>query len=438
MSSVLLVYPYFDPPRNRSIFRFPPLGPAYVAASLRAAGHKVTILDCTFLSREEALDRVRTAGVDVVGVYIMMTMRRDALALARAARGRCRLLIAGGPLPSCDPDAYTADFDVVVRGEGERTVVEVLDAFDRGALGGLPAVIGPPPLSADLDSLPRPARDLLPNADYLAHWRRRGARSTTSVMTTRGCPFHCEFCSNAVFGVSYRARSASSVLDEVEEALSYGFERIHFADDVFTLDRRRLLEICAEIRRRELHFGWECLGRVDSVDLETAAAMKRAGCERIFFGIESGSDATLALMNKRITVEKARRAVEAARSAGLSAGAFFILCYPGEDDEAVLTTLRFATRLPLDYVSFTMPYPLPHTALYDRLADRITAEWVPPEHRIVDHVRIYDGEYSQAKMRFAILKGRVEFFLRRRLGRAAPVIVTPLEVLTDAIFRLMR
>ncbi|MCJ7797323.1 MAG: B12-binding domain-containing radical SAM protein, partial [Thermoleophilia bacterium] len=343
MSSVLLVYPYFDPPRNRSIFRFPPLGQAYVAASLRAAGHEVTLLDCTFLSREEALDRVRTAGVDVVGVYIMMTMRRDALELARAARGRCRILIAGGPLPSCDPGAYTADFDVVVRGEGERTAVEVLDAFERGAIGALPTVIGPPPLSADLDSLPRPARDLLPNPDYLAHWRRRGTRSTTSVVTTRGCPFHCEFCSNAVFGVSYRARSASSVLNEVQEALSYGFERIHFADDVFTLDRSRLLEICAEIRRRGLRFGWECLGRVDSVDDETAAAMKRAGCERIFFGIESGSDATLALMNKRITVEKARSAVEAARSADLRVGAFFILCYPGEDDEAVLTTLRFAT-----------------------------------------------------------------------------------------------
>jgi anaerobic magnesium-protoporphyrin IX monomethyl ester cyclase len=438
MSSVLLVYPYFDPPRNRSIFRFPPLGPAYVAASLRAAGHEVTLLDCTFLSREEALDRVRTAGVDVVGVYIMMTMRRDALELARASRGRCRLLIAGGPLPSCDPGAYTADFDVVVRGEGERTAVEVLDAFERGAIGALPTVIGPPPLSADLDNLPRPARDLLPNPDYLAHWRRRGARSTTSVVTTRGCPFHCEFCSNAVFGVSYRARSASSVLDEVQEALSYGFERIHFADDVFTLDRRRLLEICAEIRRRGLRFGWECLGRVDSVDDETAAAMKRAGCERIFFGIESGSDATLALMNKRITVEKARSAVEAARSADLRVGAFFILCYPGEDDEAVLTTLRFATRLPLDYLSFTMPYPLPHTALYERIADRVTKEWVPPEHGIVDHVRIYDGEYSQAKMRFAILKGRVEFFLRRRLGRAAPLVVTPLEVSTDAIFRWMR
>jgi anaerobic magnesium-protoporphyrin IX monomethyl ester cyclase len=438
MSSALLVYPYFDPPRNRSIFRFPPLGPAYVAASLRAAGHEVTLLDCTFLSREEALDRVRTARVDVVGVYIMMTMRRDALELARAARGRCRLLIAGGPLPSCDPDVYTADFDVVVRGEAERTLVEVLEAFERGAIGDLPTVIGPPPLSADLDSLPRPARDLLPNADYLAHWRRRGERATTSVMTTRGCPFHCEFCSNAVFGVSYRARSASNVLDEVEEALSYGFERIHFADDVFTLDRSRLLEICAEIKRRGLRFGWECLGRVDSVDDETAAAMKGAGCDRIFFGIESGSDATLALMNKRITVEKAQRAVEAARSAGLRVGAFFILCYPGEDDEAVLTTLRFATRLPLDYVSFTMPYPLPHTALYDRVADRVTKEWVPPEHGIVDHVRIYDGEYSQAKMRFAILKGRVEFLLRRRLGRAAPIVVTPLEISSDAIFRLMR
>ena len=148
---------------------------------------------------------------------------------------------------------------------------------------------------------------------------------------------------------------------------------------MFTLNARRVLEICAEIRRRRLRFAWECLGRVDAFDLATARAMKDAGCFRIFFGIESGNDAILKLMNKRITTAQARSAVEAAHGAGLEVGAFFILCYPGETDDTVLETLRFATSLPLDYVGLTMPYPLPGTALLERVGDRVTRAWRPQE-----------------------------------------------------------
>ena len=169
-------------------------------------------------------------------------------------------------------------------------------------------------------------------------------------MSTRGCPYACEFCSNVVFGHSYRERSAANVVDEVEQALALGYDRISFADDVFTLNARRVLEICDEIRRRGLLFAWECLGRVDTFDAATARAMKRAGCFRIFFGIESGNDRILALMSKQITTAQAAAAVAAAHDAGLEVGAFFIVCYPGESDDTVLDTLRFATspaaRLP--------------------------------------------------------------------------------------------
>ncbi|MGE5229635.1 MAG: cobalamin-dependent protein, partial [Deltaproteobacteria bacterium] len=128
MSSVLLVYPFFRRSLDRSRFRFPPLGPAYVAASVRRAGHDVRLLDCTFLSREQALRMALAARADVVGVYCMATMREDAVWFARRLRGRCELLVAGGPLPTCEPEAFLADFDVVVRGEGEQTKVDVLAA----------------------------------------------------------------------------------------------------------------------------------------------------------------------------------------------------------------------------------------------------------------------------------------------------------------------
>ena len=386
MTRVLLIYPYFNPWNNRSIFRFPPLGPGYVASSLRNNGYDVDILDCTFMSREDALKKATDTDADVVGIYSMVSMQNDSIRFAKHLHDRCGLLVAGGPLPSIDPVSFLKDFDIVVKGEGEKTMVDILRIYENGGdPGSIPGIVfrknngglarcggigeivhtGMGKLKTDLDRIMPPARDLFPNQEYIEYGKRKTGSATTTVFTTRGCPFRCEFCSNAVFGVSYRERSPGNVLDEVEEALSFGYDRIHFADDVFTLNKDRVLEICREIRKRELDFRWECLGRVDSINKDLSMKMKEAGCDRIFFGIESGNDRILKMMNKKITVETARKAVNAAHGAGIRTGAFFILCYPGETDGTVLDTLRFATSLPLDYLSFTVPYPL-CTALFER------------------------------------------------------------------------
>jgi anaerobic magnesium-protoporphyrin IX monomethyl ester cyclase len=504
VTSVLLVYPFFRRSLDRSRFRFPPLGVTYVAASLREAGHDVRLLDCTFLRRDVALRQAVAATEDVVGVYCMATMLEDCRAFARAARSHGRLLVAGGPLPTCDPHAFLADFDVVVCGEGEQTMCELLAAREAGAdLAAVPGVVcgtgararaskdargrdtaaagtragatspasagpvadaragsrlpaGPrtgagdagmqstcacaPPraFQSNLDRIPFPARDLLPNAQYIRFGKRAYGHSITTVMSTRGCPFQCEFCSNVVFGSSYRERSAGNVVDEIEQALRLGYERISFADDVFTLNAARVTEICEEIARRRLRFGWECLGRVDSFDRATAALMKQAGCFRVFFGIESGNDGVLKLMNKRITTAQARRSVHAAHDAGLEVGAFFILCYPGETDDTVLDTLRFAGSLPLDYVGLTMPYPLPGTALFERVGDRVSREWRPQDSPLMNQVLTFDADFSATKMRFAIVKGRVQFAIRRRMGSLAPAALKLFEWPTDRVFRLLR
>ncbi len=445
MARVLLIYPFFMQRHDTSIFRFPPLGLAYVASSLRKRGHQVEILDCTFLSRDDACTRAVLAQAPIVGIYSMITMKNDALRFARLLRKSTGLIVAGGPLPSSDPEAFLDDFDAVVIGEGESSMAEIAEAWGAGApVGGVPGVLTrsgtltPRLLHPCLDEIPFPARDLLPNKDYIRHGRRKHGYSITSVMSTRGCPFHCEFCSNVVFGVSYRERSASNVVDEVEQALSLGYDRIHFADDVFTLNRGRVHAICDEIRRRRLSFSWECLGRVDGMDRELAADMRDAGCRRVFFGIESGSREILELMDKRITPEKARAAVSAAREAGLMTGAFFILYYPGETDRTVLTTLRFAHTLPLDYLSFTMPYPIPGTRLFERVRDRAVRAWKQKVGLIFDHTLVFDADYSQAKMRFAILKGQVEFEIRRRLGPLAPAARFLVDRPTELILKLMR
>jgi len=459
MTSILLIYPYFKPPRDRSVFRFPPLGVSYLAASLQQAGHTVDILDCTFLQKDEALERALAQEVEVVGIYCMVTLADDCLWFARNLKHHCKLLVAGGPLPTCDPAFFLKDFDVVVRGEGEQTVVELLRSFEENTslieMGAIPGIVyrkkdasgdkdqedlvftAGRPFLKDLDRLPFPARHLLPNRDYIKYAQLKYGYSITTLMSTRGCPYQCEFCSNVVFGGSYRERSYSNVVDEVEEVLELGYDRISFADDVFTLHNQRVRQICAEIVRRGLYFQWECLARVDSIDYSTAQEMKTAGCYRIYFGIESGDDSILTLIDKKITTRQARLAVEAAHSAGLEVGAFFILFYPGDSNETVLRTLRFANSLPLDYLGLSMPYPLPGTALYERVKNQINRDWRPAESLFGSHVLIYTGDFSESKMWFGIIKGHAQFQIKRRLGRFAPLVSRLFEVPTDLIFKLL-
>ncbi len=465
MTSVLLIYPYFKPRHKNPSFLFPPLGLGYIASNLRKGGHVVDILDCTFLEKKEARGRAIASKAEVVGIYSMASMRDEALRFARLLRDQSKLLVAGGPQPSSDPEPFLDDFDLAVIGEGEETILEILrsleEGSDFGSVRGIAyrrgravrsalnprkgklalkdahceevVVTEPRPLQECLDRVPFPARDLFANEDYIRYCRRRFGKASTALITTRGCPFHCEFCSRSVFGISYRERSPENVLDEVEVVLDLGYDHVHFADDVFTLNRDRVLDICQRIRDGGPSFGWECLGRVDSIDTTVALAMKEAGCERVLFGIESGSDSVLRLMKKRITVEKAKRAVSAAHFAGLKTGAFFILCYPGETDDMVLETLRFATRLPLDYISFTIPHPLPGTSLYERVKGKAASDAGSP-----DEVMVFDAEFSKRKMRFVTLKGEVQFEIRKRLGRGAPLVLAPFEVLTDEIFSRMK
>ncbi len=457
MTSILLIYPYFKPRRDRSVFRFPPLGVAYIAASLKQAGYDVKLIDCTFMERSQALEIAVGAKADVVGIYSMVTMLDDSLRLARELRSHCRLLVAGGPLPTCDPELFLHDFDVVVRGEGEQTMVELVRAFESGfplisvdglvlpsrnvpGLPGSEGVMSTPdrPFVKELDTIPFPLRKLLPNREYIQFGRKKYGYSITTVMSTRGCPFRCEFCSNVVYGGSYRERSAANVVDEVEMALGLGYDRISFGDDVFTLKRQRVLGVCREIQRRGLSFQWECLGRVDNLDYATAVEMKKAGCARIYFGIESGDDRILTLMNKKITTQQARRAVDAAHRAGIQVGAFFILFYPGDTDDTVIRTIQFATSLPLDYLGLTMPYPLPGTDLFTRVQDRIDREWRPDESIFGSHVLIFRADHSELKMWFGIFKGRIQFLINRRLGFLAPFVRWIFEKPSDLLLRALK
>jgi anaerobic magnesium-protoporphyrin IX monomethyl ester cyclase len=454
MTTVTLVYPYFHPRQDNSIFRFPPLGLGYIAAYLKQHKISVSLVDCTFLSQEEALKRIRQSTPRIIGIYSMFSMKNKTLQLAKQLKPNCELLVTGGPLPTTNPEGFLEDFDIVAIGEGEETMFEIIKATEKGT--GLANVKGiafhmkdkgkirftsPRGFIQDLDGIPFPSRELFDDRAYKDYFSRNYGYTTTSIMTSRGCPFNCDFCSRPVFGNQFRTRSASNIVDEMEAVQALGYDRIWFADDCFTLSRERLLTIYDEIIQRRIRIGWECLSRVDTVDQEVAEKMKHAGCVRVFFGIESGNNRVLALMKKQITIKQAKAAVHTIKRSGIQVGAFFILGYPSETDETILDTVKFSSSLPLDYLSFTLPYPIPGTPLYDRVKDTMKiGDWEEPKNlRLTKHKLLYQSAFSEAKLKFSILKATVQFNLRKYLGNHGYRLSgVPFERLTNWVFRLLR
>jgi anaerobic magnesium-protoporphyrin IX monomethyl ester cyclase len=454
---VTLVYPYFHPANDNSIFRFPPLGLGYIAAALKKHGFKVDLVDCTFLQFNEAVQRVKSANAQIVGFYSMFSMKKTSIELAEAIKRACGgsfgVFAVGGPLPSWSPESFLDQFDAVAIGEGEETMVELANCVEKGIdFSGVKGLVyrdkdhivttGARGFIADLDGLPFPPRQLFDNDAYKRYYLENFGYSTSSMITSRGCPFSCDFCSRPIFGTEIRSRSIGNIVDEVEQIAALGYDRVWFADDCFTLNRNHLLGVCNEMVHRGVDVGWECLSRVDTMDPKVAEAMKQAGCLRVFFGIESGNDSVLGLMNKHITTAQAKRAVYAAKAAGLQVGAFFIVGYPGESNKTVLDTIRFASRLPLDYLSFTLPYPIPGTPLYERVKDKGVAieDWEEPKnYRLIRHKLLYAAGFSEPKLKFAIGKAHAQFYGRKLLGPVGyRVFVKPFEHLTDTAFELMR
>ncbi len=447
MVDLLLVYPYFND--DDSIFKYPPLGVGYIASYVRDRGYSVAIVDCTFLTEEEAVRRVRIMKPRVLGIYSMSGMKDSALRLARRLRDSCTLLICGGPLPTVSPEEFLGTFDLAVIGEGEETVLDLLRSLDsdRGPyVSGVAYLNGagrltftrPRGQAHDLDSLPFPARDLYDHRSYKEYFTKHHGYTITSMVTSRGCPFDCEFCSRPVFGNTYRTRSAPNIVDEMEEISSLGYDRIWIGDDIFPLNKKVGLAIAREIVGRRLDLRWECLCRADLLDDELAREMKKAGCYRVFFGLESGNNEILRLMRKRLNTDQARRAVHTAQAAGMKVGSFFILGYPGETSETMLDTIRFASSFSFDYLSFTVPYPIPGTRLYERVKPlMMTGDLIKETHGVVKHTLIYRSEFSLTKLKFGMIKAKIQHDLRRRLGPAY-TLFRPAEIATDYLFRGIR
>ncbi len=387
MKRVAIVFPYFRT-RAPTELLFPPLGAASLAGQLRRFGAEVRVFDCTFRSLPALRRELASYRPAIVGVYSMVSLSRNSRRMAELARSLLpeALLVAGGPLPTLYPRQYAGSFDAVFRGESDLSFPRFCaDYLSNGAsrhglkelplqsyeglyVGDPDRPVDNPPVhygEAELAGFPIPDRSDFDHPRYQRAWYEQEGERATSLMVTLGCPFSCDFCSKPIFGNLFRRRTLEAVFEEIDYLRRLGYDSLWIADDSFTLDTRLLAEFCD--RAAEQGLRWSCLSRAVAVDPALARLMRRSGCRRVYLGMESGSQETLELMGKRTTVEEGVEAVRRYRQAGIEVAAFFMVGYPGESLSSIEKTFTLALSLPLDHISFNVPFPLPGSRLFERV-----------------------------------------------------------------------
>ncbi|MGC9517052.1 MAG: B12-binding domain-containing radical SAM protein [Methanomicrobiales archaeon] len=376
-----------NPPYVNSKYKFiglvaPPLGIAYIAAVLEKNGIDVKIIDAAALEMDwETLKKeINEYSPEVIAITALTPTINKALKTAKIAKKTCSnsKIIMGGYHPTFTySELLKKDYiDIVVLGEGECTMLDLVRTLEND--GNLKEVRGiackdfvtpPRDIIEDIDSLPFPARHLLPMDEYKV---LNIKLPTGTLISGRGCPFNCSFCaSSAMHGRKIRLRSAKNIVDEIEHLISdYAAEMIAFMDDTFTLKPERVIEICDEIKKRNLHFFWGCTARVDTVNKELLDKMREAGCITIFYGVESADQQILDGMNKKISVENTKNAFKLTKEADMRTIASVAIGMPGDTRENIEKTIDFVKELDASYAIFSLATPYPGTAFYNEAREK--------------------------------------------------------------------
>ena len=392
---ILLIYPPYTYPKKS-----PPIGLAYVAAYLEREGYSVRIMDMAVTDVDDRAlksEIMRTAP-RLVGISFMTNQFREAVRISNIVKevDRNITVAAGGPHVSALPGEILAlgQVDIAVIGEGEETMAEVMGVLLNSKSGGLGSIRGvaykkdgkvninaPRGPVRDPDSLPFPAWHLLPLDGYSVPCTGGdAAEHVYAVISSRGCPNNCVFCdSHTVFGKRFRGRTARNIFDELLYLnRNFRASQFDFVDDTVTADKNRMLELCRLILEGGHRFKWMCNSRANTVDPEMLGIMKKAGCVRIEFGVESGDERVLRLMKKGVTIEEIKDAHRFAREAGLGIGSFVMVGNMGEDIASVEKTNRLLRELETDDVYVSIATPFPGTELYGIARENgwlRTADW---------------------------------------------------------------
>jgi radical SAM superfamily enzyme YgiQ (UPF0313 family) len=369
---------------NKAQGIYPPLGIAYIASYLKKYNYDVSILDSKVLNltTAETKDRILKEKPDVVGITSMTPNIKGALEAAKLVKEVSNQIITviGGPQISVFPkETLSFDFiDFGIYGEGEHTMLELVNSIHNGKdfsnITGLvyksnkKVCVNQPALVENLDELPLPSRDLLPVEKYHCVITKK---PFTTMMTSRGCPFKCSFCFKGPSDKKIRYRLANNVVNEIEHCIEkYKVKTVMFYDDTFNLNKNHVNNICSEIIERGIDVEWDAPARVDLVNEKILRLMKKAGCVRLRYGVESGNDKILTHMNKRITVRKVEEVFRLTKKIGIKTFAYFMIGYVTEDEKTIRNTINFAKKIDPDWIMFNVVTPLPLTELHELCVEK--------------------------------------------------------------------
>jgi anaerobic magnesium-protoporphyrin IX monomethyl ester cyclase len=425
---ILLTHGYFlyeDPKELQIMKPYPPLGILYICSHLRQEGLDAQVFDSTFSSRQKLWDVLRQGPPSVLGVYANLMTRPNVVEILRVAKESGWRTVVGGPEPSAYVDEYlAAGADAVVIGEGEITLeilvpvlrahaFDKLDQVDGIAFlspGGSVVRTKPREQIKDIDAQPWPARELIDMTRYVDVWRQHHGMGSVSLITARGCPYHCRWCSHEVFGKTHRRRKPASVADELEWLIKrYQPQMAWMADDVFTIHHGWLFQYAAELKRRGLKLPFECISRADRLNLQVVETLADMGCFRVWIGSESGSQRILDAMERGVTVEQVQTAVALCRSAGIQTGMFLMWGYEGEELSDIEATVEHVKKSDPDIFFTTVAYPIKGTPYFSEVEERVEnlKLWQESSDR---EFRVRD-RHSRQFYRFAdkLLRSEVEF-----------------------------
>lgn len=376
----------------------PPLGILYIGTYLKKnSNHQITALDAQVenLNYDNSFKkRIKEANPDIVGITTMTFTLIDVIKTINLIKeaekdlSKKITIVVGGPHPTIFPEetANLSHVDYVIVGEGEIPFLKLANAlnkkkpdfnkdFDKDVEVGFQKIEGlvyrkngkilnngMGEFIENLDELPFPDRTLLPIKKYNSILG--GERIVTTMFTSRGCPFQCAFCDRPHLGKKFRARSAQNVVNEMEECLQLGIEEVLVYDDTFTVSKERVLDICKEIIKRRLKFIWDIRARVDTINEEVLKSLKRAGCQRIHFGVEAGTEKILKVLNKGITLPQVETAFALCKKIGIETLGYFMIGSPTETKEDIYKTIKFAKKIKPDYLHITILTPYPATKIY--------------------------------------------------------------------------
>lgn len=381
---------------------YTPLGILSISAYIEAQGFKTEVFDSTFRSLNEFENYVAQHLPPVVGIYINMMTKFTALKMIAIAKKHGATVIIGGP----EPAFYAKEFlghgaDIIVVGEGEVTVTDLMKKIRSGKddLRTIDGIIfqndhgdiihtAPRKFIDDIDSLPFPDRSKIDLHEYIHAWNKRHHNSSLSVISMRGCPFTCKWCSHAVYGESYRRLSPKLFVDEIKLLMTtYKPDAFWFADDVFTINHKWFFEFEKELKQRNLSIKYECITRADRMNEDVIQSLKATGCFRLWIGSESGSQRILDAMSRGVKVEQIQSMTRLAQRHGIEVGMFLMLGYQNETVDDIEKTIEHVKSTKPDLVLTTLAYPIKGTKFYEEIKDHIQLpklEWSEWNDRMID------------------------------------------------------